>query len=223
MKEYTRQMKENEIGGLLTGKITEEGDFIIENAVLLKQQKSICTFEIDDDAMMELTKNASPRFLKSIIGWWHSHGFSKTFWSTVDDDCFKRLTDLLDGRCFGIVLANRPLGFSTRSRLDFYDKRGKYISIDRVKPKIENDDMVKLDKKSIAREIKRKVRYEVVEVLEEEVVDGLDKKKSKFETIIEANERKHTENCMDDIFKEKEVLNEPKLQQTSRASGYPKF
>ena len=128
MREYTRQMGKDEIGGLLTGKINKVGDFLVQNAILLKQKKSLATFQIDEENMMELTKNGTPKFLASIIGWWHSHGNGATFWSGVDDECFERLCGFLNDKCLGIVLANKPFGTDMRSRLDIYDREGNYIS-----------------------------------------------------------------------------------------------
>jgi len=69
IKEYVNQSESHEIGGLLCGRITKEGNIIVKNAIILKQKRGIATFEIDDNDLMELTKTATPRFLNSIIGW----------------------------------------------------------------------------------------------------------------------------------------------------------
>jgi proteasome lid subunit RPN8/RPN11 len=161
MKEYVRQMGDSEIGGLLLGKVVKNGDFIIDEVVLLKQSKTFATFDIDDESMFDFTKTASPKRLKRVIGWWHSHGNMATFWSGVDDDCFHRLTNFLNGKCFGIVWANRPKNrFSARCRIDFLDKDKNYISVDKIQVDLEDRGLFKIKRRDIAREIKQKVREE---------------------------------------------------------------
>ena len=196
MREYTRQMGGDEIGGLLTGKINDMGDFIVMNTLLLKQEKSLVTFQIDEENMMELTKNGNPKFLASIIGWWHSHGNGSTFWSDVDDECFKRLCGFLNDKCLGIVLANKSFGIEIKSRLDIYDREGNFISIDDIKAEIENNRKIHIKKRAIADEIKRKVKDEPT--LIEEIFN------KDFEDTYQENEKS-------------------RLPTTSRVSGYRKF
>lgn len=201
MKEYVKQMGESEIGGLLLGKIKKNGDFVVENAILLEQEKTNASFSIDDGAMMELVKNGSAKLLSSIVGWWHSHGVLKTFWSLVDDDCFKRLVEMLNGRCFGIVMANLPDGkFSMRNRMDVIDKTGCYISVDNIIVQFDNKGKITVDKKSIAKEIKKKVRdepkkelkYKSFEMTDWDKKSGFnDKIKGSIDEFFEKEERKY--------------------------------
>ena len=145
---------QGEVGGLLLGKIKkDDGDVIVKNAILIDQLKTGSTFEITEEAMMEFTKNASTKVLASVIGWWHSHCDFGTFWSIVDDDCFKRLCNLT-GFCFGIV-ASLPKGakeLETRSRLDILDKNGQRVSIDNIQPDIDTGNF-KLSMKNIGQQI----------------------------------------------------------------------
>lgn len=159
IKEYCIQMKGDEIGGLLTGKVDREGDIIIKDALLLKQEKSAGAFEIDDDDLMDLTKNGSSNLLSSIIGWWHSHGNGDTFWSIIDDECFKRLCEF-SGLCFGIVVSNKfeiHNKIKARFRMDIKNKEGNIVSIDNIMPEVDTlwGDV---DKEKIRKEIEKKVR-----------------------------------------------------------------
>lgn len=159
IKEYCKQLGESEIGGLLTGKIKADGDIIIKDAILLKQEVGTCTFEIDDTAIMNLTKNAEADFLESIIGWWHSHGNGETFWSGVDDDCFRRICDF-SNRCFGIVVSNKAKSkkINMKCRYDTYDRDGNFISIDDIKPEMDWSEQIAVSTKGILANIKKKVK-----------------------------------------------------------------
>ena len=159
IKEYCKNMGENEIGGLLTGKIKKYGDIIIIDAIMLKQNVGIGSFEIDDDAIMDLTKNADSDYLESIIGWWHSHGNGAAFWSMVDDSCFTRLCEL-SNRCFGIVASNKIKSkkIDMICRYDTYDKDGNYISIDNIKPEFDWVENFIVKSENIMKNIKKKVK-----------------------------------------------------------------
>lgn len=159
IKEYCSQMGNDEIGGLLTGEIKENGDLVIKGVVLLEQEAGVGEFEINEEALMNLTKNANGKFLSSIIGWWHSHGNFATFWSSVDDDCFKRLCNLCS-RCFGLVVSNRKNG-EMRCRYDTYDKEGIYISIDDINPEFDGG-FFKLNINKMKRNINKKVKVKEV-------------------------------------------------------------
>lgn len=164
IKEFIKQMGAKEIGGLLCGVIKPNGDIIIKDAMVLKQEVSGGRFEIDEEDMMDLTKNADAKLLASIVGWWHSHGNGFLFWSEVDDRCFERLCDLC-GLCFGIVGVNRPFSRKKKvimkCRLDIEDKNGDYISIDKIRAEVGNKPFVKVSKRKISEEIEEKVNSEV--------------------------------------------------------------
>lgn len=172
IKAYAKEMGEDEVGGLLTGEIKDTGDIIILDAILLKQRVGFSTFEIDDKAIMDLTKNADDKLLSSIIGWWHSHGDGFTFWSPVDDDCFKRLCEF-SNRCFGIVVSNgkEKRGFQMKSRYDTYDIDGNYISIDDINTEVIHDFSI-VSKRNIRKNLKKKVNKEDYDLKEiHKVVD----------------------------------------------------
>lgn len=160
MKIYAKQMDKDEIGGLLLGKINSNGDILLKNAIILKQVKTCSTFELDNDAMMDLTKNGSPKLLNSIIGWWHSHAKMDTFWSSVDSDCFKRLSEF-SGLCVGIVVNSRGRKIMPmRCRIDFKTRDEKYISVDDIKPELDTSFFNFVSEDRIREEIKEKVKEE---------------------------------------------------------------
>lgn len=144
---YAKEMGNREIGGLLLGDYKTNGDVIVKDIMLLQLVQTSSTFEIDDDALMDLTKNASPRVLDSIIGWWHSHHNMSTFWSHQDDLCFERLAKL-NGVCVGVVVAfDKKRKLEERWRIDMISKSGVLISIDEIKVDkyISNKYLVALD------------------------------------------------------------------------------
>ena len=152
-------MKDGEVGGLLLGHRKQNGDVIVRNAILMEQIKTGSTFEISEDAMFEFTKNANPNLLASVIGWWHSHCNFGTFWSIVDDDCFKRLANL-SGFCYGIVgsIPTQTGQFEMKHRLDIIDKNNDIVSIDDIQPEIETGFKWNKSVKEIKRQISQYVK-----------------------------------------------------------------
>lgn len=137
---YASAEKENgEIGGLLLGEVDKFNNIIIKDALLLKQLKTDSDFEIDEEAMMDFTKNASVKKLKSVMGWWHSHHNMGTFWSSSDTKCFERMCNL-SNFCFGVVVAFRKNGkMVSKSRLMIKDKQDRMLDIDDIQPHIETE------------------------------------------------------------------------------------
>lgn len=154
---YARNTGNSEIGGLLLGKKVADGNIIVKDAMLLKQFRIEEHFEIDDEALMELTKNAKPKLLKSIIGWWHSHHNYSTFWSIDDDNCFERLCDLSDF-CLGVVVAFKGRNkLDSRWRLDVKDKNNRRISVDNISPEIRSISRYIIKISQIRQELSDKV------------------------------------------------------------------
>jgi len=177
IEEYSRAMKGKEIGGLLIGKIVEDNstkglhNIIVTNAIILKQKKTSTSFDIDDDAMMEFTKNASDKTLSSIIGWWHTHGYGGLFWSIVDDECSKRIVNM-SGFNIGIVTTVpfwRPM--NVLCRIEVRDQKGRIISTDDAAIYIDDEDnstTTKVSKKEIIEDIEQNVREDKEEEVTEE-------------------------------------------------------
>lgn len=132
---FAKAVKEDEIGGLLLGRTNRQGEITINGIVLLKQQKTVGAFEIDEEDMMEFTKTADDRTLKSVIGWWHSHGHGNSYWSTDDSFTFKRLCNFLQGRCVGIVVTHGQKD-KYRARIDVKKQDGEILNIDAVRLEI---------------------------------------------------------------------------------------
>jgi proteasome lid subunit RPN8/RPN11 len=158
MKMYAKLMDRDEIGGLLLGKIKENGDVLVKNAIILEQVKTSCTFELDNNAMMDLTKNGSPKLLNSIIGWWHSHAKFDVFFSSVDDECFKRLSEF-SGLCAGIVVNSKKIKkMPMKCRVDFKTRDGKYISINDINAEIQESFFNFISEDRLKEEIKEKIK-----------------------------------------------------------------
>ena len=137
MQEYAKKAGDQEIGGLLLGKKFVDGHFEVKDAIILKQHRNGTTFCIDDDAMMDFTKNASDKELESVIGWWHSHAKMDTFYSTDDDATFKRLAEFSGfNACVGVVV---NLAKQEHWRVMVLTKGGTFVDIDNVMPKKEEE------------------------------------------------------------------------------------
>ncbi len=147
---YAKQSGSEEIGGLLLGRIQRDGKCLITKAILLKQIRTILGFEIDDDYMMEFTKTSNERTLKSVIGWWHSHGFHDAEWSPDDDRTFTRLCNFLNGFCVGVVvtIGRKKATF----RVDIKHKSGRNLTVDNITPCILGN--FKINNILSAREVK---------------------------------------------------------------------
>lgn len=178
MKNYAQKLGNDEIGGLVMGSI-HAGDVEVEDVNIMKQEKSVGTFSIDDEDMMDLTKNSEPDFLKSVIGWWHSHGRGFTFFSGTDNDTFERLCNF-SGFCIGVVVAfpqhfakkGKWLGFipikgktkesefTYRTRVDVLNKNGERISIDEINAEVglSSESVYNVNHNEMEEEIKSKVR-----------------------------------------------------------------
>lgn len=137
MREYAKKAGETEVGGLLLGKKYTNGNFEVEDAIIIKQHKNGTTFALDNDALMDWTKNASDKELESMIGWWHSHAFMETFYSTDDDATFKRMANLSGfNACVGVVVNNKN---EERWRTMVITKGNTIIDIDNILPKKEEE------------------------------------------------------------------------------------
>ena len=73
-----------EIGGQLIVEEDKDGDFILKNPVILKQEVSGGECTLDAEA---LTNYYSSHGSKIRHCWWHSHHTMAAFWSGTDDKC----------------------------------------------------------------------------------------------------------------------------------------
>ena len=157
---YGKNMKNaGEIGGLIFGKFITNGDIKVFDIIILNQIKSAITFSINEDDMMDITKNYSGKKLSQIIGWWHSHGnMLFTDFSTIDDDTFKRLSNL-SGICVGILINfdRKWKNMYIKGRVDTMTKLHGYISINDITPQIEQD-FIKIVPSFFINDINSKVK-----------------------------------------------------------------
>lgn len=159
MKQYIKAVKVGEVGGLLLGKI-KDGNMIVKDAIILKQTKSAGGFLLDETSLMDMVKNESAKKLASIVGWWHSHCNFGCFWSSTDDSCFERLSELC-GKCIGLVIS-KPEDkswwyFDMKCRMDVKLLDGQLLSMDDVEYEIEKNPLVVVKSKKIKKEVEEKV------------------------------------------------------------------
>lgn len=160
---FCKKVCPSEVGGLLLGEMTKDGEYFIKDAITLKQEDSVGTFEITDDDMARFTKEADGKTLSSVIGWWHTHGNGSTFWSGTDDDTSKRLARFLHGKCVSIVVSLSILGKfkserETRCRVDVETRNNELIFVDDVKPEIRS---FSFSKKRLNKKISAKIKKNV--------------------------------------------------------------
>jgi proteasome lid subunit RPN8/RPN11 len=138
---YAKQMEKSEIGGLILGTIDINGNILVKDVILLKQCVTNGTFQIDNNAMNDFTKNSSSTLLSMVIGWWHSHCNFGTFWSNIDIGCSQRLAKLM-GRCLSIVISGEDKNWKNiniRCKLDIKNKDNTFFSIDNINPELPNN------------------------------------------------------------------------------------
>ena len=77
--------KQCEIGGMMVMHKTKDGDWLMHDPVILKQEISYAQCDIDKEALAvyyndAMTKHPGCRFV-----WWHSHHNMKAYWSGTDE------------------------------------------------------------------------------------------------------------------------------------------
>ena len=156
IKAYCTSIGNTEIGGFLLGKKIKE-HILIEDIIILKQTKNNAHFELDNETLMDFTKNTDDRTLGSIIGWWHWHHRMMADWSSDDDQCFDRLANLFKV-CVGVVAA-----YGKKGEKDLEEKwkvviktNEVYLSIDDIIPEIKHQSYI-VDFKAVKKDIKDKV------------------------------------------------------------------
>tara|TARA_B110000467_G_C18319996_1_gene484442 strand:- start:1393 stop:2388 length:996 start_codon:yes stop_codon:yes gene_type:complete len=77
----------SEITGMMVVLQDDEGDYIIQDPVILKQEVSGASCEIDEDEMAMYTCKMMSKYSGEKVRflWWHSHHNLGVFWSGTDD------------------------------------------------------------------------------------------------------------------------------------------
>lgn len=134
---YAKKAKDSEVGGFLLGTKFTNGDYEIEDAIILKQHKRDIRFQLDDDALMDFTKNAKDDELNKVIGWWHSHANMDVFYSADDDATFKRLAKFFGyNACVGVVV---NLKGKQHWRVMVLTKGDTFVDIDNIQVSVKED------------------------------------------------------------------------------------
>ena len=77
-----------EVGGMMVMQKDKDGDYILKDPVILKQEVTGSTCEMDKEALALFYSKAHRKHKKKGIVrfvWWHSHGTMNAFWSSTDD------------------------------------------------------------------------------------------------------------------------------------------
>ena len=76
-----------EITGMMVVLKDKDGDYIMQDPVIMKQEVSSATCEIDEDEMAIYTSKMMSKYSGQEVRflWWHSHHNMGAFWSPTDD------------------------------------------------------------------------------------------------------------------------------------------
>tara|TARA_Y100000593_G_scaffold94927_1_gene197300 strand:- start:3505 stop:4455 length:951 start_codon:yes stop_codon:yes gene_type:complete len=74
-----------EIGGMMVMDKTEDGDWLMHDPVILKQEISYAQCDIDKEALAVYYNDAMAKHPGCRFVWWHSHHNMKAFWSGTDE------------------------------------------------------------------------------------------------------------------------------------------
>ena len=81
---------DHEIGGMLIAKIDKEGDWILKDPVILKQETSGGNCVLDKTELADYYIEMAQKYGKNIqFVWWHSHAKMGPFWSGTDTTTMK--------------------------------------------------------------------------------------------------------------------------------------
>lgn len=85
----------SEIGGMLVAVEDEDGDWILQDPVILKQEISMSNCILDKDALALYYTKAGVKHKDSNFRfvWWHSHHTMDAFWSGTDLTAIKEYSD----------------------------------------------------------------------------------------------------------------------------------
>ena len=79
------EQKGHEIGGMAVIIKDDEGDYIVEEPVILKQTTSAATCTMDKEALANYYVEMGMKYGSDVnFLWWHSHAKMKAFWSGTD-------------------------------------------------------------------------------------------------------------------------------------------
>ena len=79
-----------EIGGFMIAKKNKDGDYVISNPEILKQEVTGGTTEMEKEAVADYYVKASMKHGSDVrFVWWHSHANMSAFWSGTDTNTMK--------------------------------------------------------------------------------------------------------------------------------------
>tara|TARA_Y100001963_G_scaffold18881_1_gene23844 strand:- start:261 stop:1172 length:912 start_codon:yes stop_codon:yes gene_type:complete len=77
--------EDHEIGGMLIAKLDKDGDWVLQDPVILKQTTSGSNCTLDKDELSNYYIDMASKHGKGIkFVWWHSHAAMNAFWSETD-------------------------------------------------------------------------------------------------------------------------------------------
>ena len=90
---YARAREEekgHEIGGMAVITKDEDGDYIVQEPVILKQTTTAATCTMDKEALADYYVQMGMKYGNNVhFLWWHSHAKMKAFWSGTDTNTMK--------------------------------------------------------------------------------------------------------------------------------------
>lgn len=101
MTYYSRIMGSSEVGGMLVVREDIENKSLsIDDVLLFRQEVGYMSVTLEKEGIHEfindMIKEGKDELINNVKGWWHSHGSSSTFWSSVDEDTISRWMERLN-------------------------------------------------------------------------------------------------------------------------------
>ena len=152
MSFYSKECDSEILGLLIIDK--EENKLIVEDVILLEQEASYGSCELDEEKLAKFMFKY-PKKLGKIRGWWHSHAESGVFWSVTDENTIERLQKTM--RYVLSIVTNKKGEILLR-----VDVKEPKVTFDNISYHISFNKDNKFDKK-LKKEIKRKVKPEIWE------------------------------------------------------------
>ena len=84
-----------EIGGMAVVYKDKDGDWIVTDPVILKQEVTAGTCSLDQETLANYYTKAGMKWIKKEFRfcWWHSHNVMQAFWSKTDTDTIDEYSD----------------------------------------------------------------------------------------------------------------------------------
>ena len=155
----------SEIGGMLVAVEDKDGDWVLEDPVILKQEISYSNCILDKEALALYYTKAGVKWKDSNFRfvWWHSHHMMDAFWSGTDLTAIKEYSDgdfsfalviNLKGKHIFRVSSWKPFEMHIDTEVEFFEEDAR-----KTPQKIVNDVEKLCNKRAVTQYYPKKNTY----------------------------------------------------------------